>query len=159
MSFASGTKVTEEKSRQEIERMLAKIGATRFGVLTDYENKCATMGFTFKRIQVQMQIPLPSPDERRFKVTPSGRWSVNAEQQRLNFEAEVRRRWRCLALALKAKLVAVEDGITTFEREFLPYMVTATGQTIADRLEPVIKLAMETGGVIPAQLALPSGAN
>lgn len=157
MGFATGTSVSEEKSRQEIERMLAKYGASRFGVLTDYEHRKATIGFTIKSIQVEMVIPLPDPKDKKFKYTHNGSRYASEPKQAEQFQQEVRRRWRSLCLSLKAKLVSVEDGITTFEREFLPYMVTASGQTIGERLEPVIRAVMQSGGVIPSTLALPAG--
>ena len=132
-TFARGTSVTEDRTRAEIEKMLGRYGATRFGVLTDYASRTAVIGFTYKRLNIEMKIQLPDPDDKRFKTTPSARWRRNPDDQRDEYDGEVRRKWRCLAIALKAKLVAVEDGITTFEREFLPYIITADGRSIADR--------------------------
>ena len=41
----------------------------------------------------------------------------------------MRQRWRALALCIKAKLEAVECGITSFEEEFLAHVVMPNGQT------------------------------
>lgn len=158
MAYAEGTSVSEEKSRQEIERMLTRMGASKFGVLSDYNERTAEIGFVYKTIHVRMLITLPDPKDDRFNKTPTGKWlrSDNAKEEM--YRAEVRRKWRSLSLALKAKLVSVEEGITTFEREFLPYMVTSSGQTVAEKMEPLIREAME-GRPIPATLCLPEGAD
>lgn len=147
MSYAQDTSVTEDRSRQEIERMLMKYGASRFGCLSDYEHKFALIEFTYKKIAIQMQIPVPDRQDKKF-TRCSGRMSAyrrdESSAQKL-YEQEVRRKWRSLSLALKAKLVAVEDGITTFETEFMPYMVTDNGQTLAERFQKSIIAAATTG--------------
>jgi len=153
MTYATNTTVSEDKSRLEVEKMLMKYGATRFGYLR--EPGKALVCFTYKKLTIQMEIPLPSPDDRRFAVTPSKKWARTPEAKREAYEGEVRRRWRSLALAIKAKLIAVEDGVATFEAEFLPYMVAADGRTIAQKLLPVIEAAKE-GGTLNAMLMLPA---
>ena len=153
MSYAEGTQVSEAKTRLELEKILTRMGAAQFGVMTDYENRLATIAFVYKRVQVQMQIPLPNPKDRRFTHSKNGAWLRSPEAAKREVESEVRRRWRCLLLAIKAKLVAVQDGICTFEREFLPYMVCADGTTIADKLAPLIEEAQRTG-VVASSLRL-----
>lgn len=154
MSFAAGTSVDESRSRAEIERMLQKAGASSFGSFSDYARKRAEIGFTYKHIHIRMEIMLPADDEKRF--LRDGRGSIRTPARRLEeYQAECRRRWRCLSLVLKAKLIAVEDGITTLEREFLPYMVMADGRTLAERMAPAIAAAQAGPG---SALLLPGGA-
>src|SRR3990167_3602515 len=148
MSYASNTVVPEDRSRTEIERALMRYGASRFGYMR--EERRAMIGFTYRNISVQMIIPLPDPRDDAFTRTPTGR------QKRTNisvlYEQEVRRRWRSLALAIKAKLVAVADGVCSFEAEFLPYMVTNDGQTVAQKMLPMIEQATMGGGISPLLL-------
>ena len=47
-------------------------------------------------------------------------------------DGEWRRRWRANVLLLKAKLEFIDSGDTTLERELMPYMLTAGGQTMAE---------------------------
>lgn len=158
-TFAASTRVSEDKSRQEIERMLVKSGASRFGTITDLDTRKAVIGFVFRKIQFQMQIPLPDRKSRDF-THPKRGYGVHPESKQTElYEAEIRRRWRCLTLALKAKLVAISDGISTFEHEFLPYAVTASGETVGERLKPVMEFAASSGGVVPATLMLPEAAS
>lgn len=160
MSFASGTSVSEEKSRLEIEKILISKGATQFGVLTDVDGRRAMISFRLSKLNVRMQIPLPDPASREFKHSPSGRRRYDDERAKVNYMAEVRRRWRCLALAVKAKMVAVGDGITTFENEFLAYVVTDEGMTIGAALAPMIESGKRDGSIsFDIRPALPPGPN
>ncbi len=142
MTFAAKTKVSEQKSKLEIEALLTKYGASRFASMTDYDTRIATIGFTYKFIHIKMEIPLPDPKDKKFTLQSNG-WSSRTDSAADElFRQEVRRRWRCLALSLKAKLVSVTDGITTFEREFMPYMIQADGSTLGDAMLPLIRHAM-----------------
>lgn len=152
MTYASSTSVSEERSRAEIEKHLMKYGASRFGYMR--EERTATIVFTYRRLNIRMEIPLPDPADKAFALTDSRKWKRRPEEAQKLYEQEVRRRWRSLALAIKAKLVAVEDGVATFEAEFMPYMVAADGLTIAQKMLPMIEAAAD-GGMLPATLALP----
>lgn len=66
-------------------------------------------------------------------------WGPNAERQR----------WRALALVIKAKLEAVEAGITEFEEEFLAHIVLPNGGTVGQFMLPQVATAYETGQMPP----------
>lgn len=76
-------------------------------------------------------------------------------------EQIVDERWRSLALLIKAKLAAVEAGITTAEDEFLAQTVVPTADgvaTVSEVMQPQIREAYQHG-LVPAgiMLALGSG--
>lgn len=56
-----------------------------------------------------------------------------------------RQRWRAFALVIKAKLEAVESGITTIEEEFLSHVVTPSGQTFGEWAVPQLRDMKKTG--------------
>ena len=58
-------------------------------------------------------------------------------------------------LAIKAKLEAVESGISTIEKEFLPFVVMPDGRTVSDHLLPNLKKYV-VEGKMPSMLALPA---
>lgn len=62
---------------------------------------------------------------------------------------EVRALWRGLALLVKAKLAAVEAGISEFEVEFLPHTILPDGSTVAEQVLPTIEAAYRRGAVAP----------
>jgi hypothetical protein len=65
-----------------------------------------------------------------------------------------RARWRALALVIKAKLEAVESGITTFEEEFLAHIVLPDGTTLGQWAAPRLAHVYDTGAMPPM---LPGG--
>lgn len=146
--FAEGTSVPTERSRTEIEKMLTARGATQLLFMSD-EFK-AVVGFRAYNRVVRFLLPLPNPAAKEFRT---GRSRTPPSER---CAAETRRRWRCLHLAIKAKLQTVADGIETFEEAFLAQIVTAQGPTVGEKILPMIQDEYETGK--PALLALGSGA-
>lgn len=69
------------------------------------------------------------------------------------YDSEVRRRWRSLALAVKAKLEVVATGISTFESEFLAHIVLSNGATVGESVVGEIQAAYETGTTPPLLLS------
>ena len=110
--YAEGTVVSVEKSQAQIQSLVRAHGATMFttGWLAAGE---AAVEFTIKGRRVRFTL-----------AAPKGKGS------KAGFEAEERRRWRCLLLAIRAKLEIVASGISEFDEEFLAHVVTANGQTV-----------------------------
>jgi hypothetical protein len=145
-TYADGTSVAPEKSRAEIERTLQRFGADSFAYGSSREQ--AIVGFAAHGRQIRIELALPDPEERRFHVTPTGRQRTKSAAQG-EYNAEVRRMWRALALVVKAKLEAVESGIGTFEQEFLAYTVLPGGRTVGQEVIPAVEKAYEIGSVEP----------
>jgi hypothetical protein len=142
MAYAESTSVPADRSRAEIERILARYGATGFMYGTMAGR--AIIIFEANDRRVKFVLPLPDPDAPEFRTTPTGRRRQgNAVNEA--FEQEVRRRWRALALAIKAKLEAVETQITEFEDEFMAHIVMPDGKTVSEHTRPAIALAYQTG--------------
>jgi len=131
-SYARSTEVSPERSRMEIERLLMRFGAGQFGYMTDQEHGRAHVIFTFQGLRVRVTVTLPTIED--VNRTPKGRIKKR-ERATKDLEQEIKRRWRSVTLLVKSKLVAVADGVATFEQEFLPYLVWGDGKTTAERLE------------------------
>ena len=58
-------------------------------------------------------------------------------------------RWRALYLVIKAKLEAVDIGITTIEEAFLADTVLPDRRTVAEVMQPQIESAYSTGNMPP----------
>ena len=147
--FAEQTTVSSHKSREEIEKILARYGADQFMYGADV-NKAA-VAFRMCERNVKFIIPLPSRSERRFTHTPSRGNARSPSQAEQAYEQAVRQRWRALALVIKAKLEAVESGITEFEDEFMAHIMLPDGSTMGAWARPQIEQAYETG-VMPSLL-------
>ena len=148
--YAEKTEVSPERSKGEIERTLARYGAGQFAYGTGPRR--AMVGFAIDRWYVRFILPLPDPEEPTFRRTPTGRIRTREAAKR-EYDQEIRRRWRALALTIKSKLETVQSGILTFEEEFLANIVLGDGQTVSQHVLPRIE-AYETKQ-IPELLALP----
>jgi len=156
MGYAEGTTVPSENSRIEIEKIICRYAGHdaefNFGRMA---GKAAIMFVACGR-RVKFMVPLPTEEEAgigaRRKNDPSG--SVASESRKASWiEQETRRRWRCLLLAIKSKLVVVESGIATFEEEFASNIVLPDGSTVGDVIIPEIARVYSAGG---GRLLLPA---
>lgn len=149
MAYADRTTVSESKSRAEIEDLCVKNGADQV-IIARTET---TSGIQFRsrngrmcRVSIQMPTvdDFPKLNKRRQKI-----------DRLAKVEQERRRRWRALLLVIKAKFEAIESGVSTFDEEFLPYVLLPNGMTTAEFMVPQIALAYETGKMPDNVLALP----
>jgi hypothetical protein len=147
--YAANTEVSSSRSRDEIERTLERYGADQF--LYGWRDTNAVVGFRMKDRHVRFVLPLPSKDDKAFTEYESrGKlWLRTEEAARKLYEQAVRQRWRALALVIKAKLEAVETGISEFEDEFMANIVLPDGRSVSEHVRPRIASAYETGDMPP----------
>jgi len=129
-TYARGTKVPITRSRDEIERVLEKVGADAIAFMRDAGAAQVAFRLDGRHYVIRLRTP---PDGPR------------AEQLH-------REQWRQLLLLLKAKMVAISTGITTPEAEFLSHAMLPTGETLGDHLREHPEQLTTTG-----RLALPGG--
>lgn len=144
MTYAADTKVSTDRSRSEIERILSRYGATGFAY--GWEPDRAMVGFQLHNRTVQFVIPMPDPASKEFLYSghkPPRR--LTALQSKAAYEQVVRQRWRAMALIIKAKLEAVATGVVSFDQEFLAQLVLPNGQSVGDYVVPRVAEAYETG--------------
>lgn len=141
--YAANTEVSSARSREEIERILTRYGADQ--VMVGIDRTSAIFGFRIHGRLIRYTLAMPDRDSDEFRLTPSRRWKRSEKDQQDAYEQAVRQRWRALALVIKAKLEAVEAGITSIEAEFLSATSLPSGETVSDWIEPQIKEAYETG--------------
>jgi hypothetical protein len=147
--YAANTEVSSSRSRDEIERTLERYGADQF--LYGWRDTNAVVGFRMKDRHVRFVLPLPAKTDKAFTEYESrGKlWLRTDEAARKLYEQAVRQRWRALALVIKAKLEAVETGISEFEDEFMANIVLPNGRTVSEEVRPRIATAYESGEMPP----------
>lgn len=149
--YAANTNVSSESSRLEIEKTLIRYGADNFAYAMAQGK--ALIGFTMNERQIKFILPLPMKEE--FRKTPTGRdRSENSQYEA--WEQACRQRWRALNLVIKAKLEAVECGISVFEDEFMANIVLPGGGTVSDFMKPQIEQAY-ISGTVPKMLPMLEG--
>jgi len=141
--YAQQTSVSVEKSRGEIERTLVRYGATSF--VYGWQGDAAVIQFDANDRRIKFSLPLPDRAHPEFTRTPGGRRTRSPQDAARAWEQACRQRWRALALAIKAKLEAVDCGIATFEEEFFAHIVMPNGQTVSRILAPQIDAAYKSG--------------
>jgi hypothetical protein len=140
--YAHRTPVEVIRTRTQIEEELRHRGATSFGYNIDDATGEAMVAFTIAGLQVRMTLLLPDFDDDAFRYTPSGRYQRAPAEHAKAYNQEVRRCWRALHLIVKAKLVAVDNGITTLEKEFLGDIQVGDA-TVFERIRPELERARQ----------------
>jgi hypothetical protein len=147
--FAENTSVAADRSRGEIERTLTRYGAT--GFMYGWDEGGAVVGFRAQDRLVRFKLAMPDRDDPRFTLTPGGRRTRSAAQAEAAWEQATRQMWRALLLVVKAKLEAIDAGISTFEQEFLAFITLPDGSSMGEWAAPQIEKAYATA-TMPALL-------
>lgn len=140
------TNVAVEKSQGELRVLLQKFGASefQFGEGNEGGDRWAGVTFTHNDQMVMVQVKLKEPDAAtRQKLWEKAERAYTKTLDDIMGEwwgQEERRIWRVLFWSLKARMVAVEENVETFEQAFLAHLVNpATGQTLWQHLAPAIE--------------------
>jgi hypothetical protein len=128
-AYAEDTKVSVGKSQGDLVTLLTKFDADQVGHVLDNKTGEAVVFFTREGRQYRLGVPMPKK-------------SGLTDRQ---FDQKCRSRWRALLLLIKAKMVGIDCGATTFEEEFLAHTVTAQGERLVDALRKPLEEHYETG--------------
>ena len=150
--YAAKTDVSSTKSRDEIERILQRYGADQF--MYGWQDASAVVAFRANDRRVRFILPLPDRQAKEF--THHDRGPRTEEAAARLYEQAIRQRWRALALVIKAKLEAVESGISEFEDEFLANIMLPTGETVGEWIRPQVAKSYLTGKMSPMLPMLPA---
>ena len=143
MSYAKGTSVPAERSRAELERILANAKADQFA--SGWVQGKAVISFRLNNRMIRIEIPMP------VLQPPAPNWKQikGLYYQQDKVDQETRRRWRAVILYVKAKLESVESQIVSFEDAFMSHIILPNGKTVGQNLIPQIKAAYEDGKMPP----------
>lgn len=147
--YAASTSVPVDRSRAEIERTLSRYGAASF--MYGWDDTRAMVQFSAHDRLIRFLLPLPDRADPVFVYTPSKKQKRHPADVEKAWEQACRQRWRALLLVIKAKLEAVDAGISEFEEEFLAHVVLPDGSTVGQFIRPQIERAY-TAGVMPGAL-------
>lgn len=136
MSYAEKTNVPIGRSQDEIRKIISKHGAN--GFVFGEQGTVAVIGFELKGKRIKFILPMPELP------------SKSATQASIKtYEQLCRSKWRVLVLTIKAKLEAVENGVTTLEQEFMAHIVLPNGETVGQFMIPQIESAYKNGKMPP----------
>lgn len=129
MAYAERTDVPVTRSQAELIDLLKKRKATQTAI--GWSEEAGQVGFSLAGRVYKITVPISSDAHTR-------------DREQLE-----RSRWRTLHLVVKAKLEAVDAGITSFEEEFLAHTVLPNGRTVFQETQPTIERAYIEGHVRP----------
>jgi hypothetical protein len=154
--YAANTEVSSTKSRDEIERILTRYGADSF--MYGWQDGAAVIAFRANDRRVRFVLPLPDRTGSEFTTYKRGytEYRYSDEQIAKRYEQAIRQRWRALALVIKAKLEAVEAGISEFEDEFLAHVMLPDGKTVGEWMRPQVAEVYLSGRMPPMLPMLPA---
>jgi hypothetical protein len=121
-------------ARDEIVRMLRRIGCDRIGFMDEYAEGCVLLAFEHRGRPVQMRASArgwaawflrENPWTSRRRST-AAEWEEHALAQGMIAVNSVLRDW------CKGQVVAVECGIMPLEAAFLAHVITPNGQTVLE---------------------------
>lgn len=145
--YAENTTVTVSKTKQDIDALLVRYGTHRRAIMEEPGRAVVVFEREDRRVQIEMF--LPHPDAKEFKRQRARAGHEVGETDIAKHEQACRSRWRSLALILKAKLEAVESGVTSFETEFLAHIALPQGGTVGSWLKPQLAASLKGGRLPP----------
>lgn len=123
MPYAQRTKVPVDHTRLEIEQMVKRYGAKGFSsswLATGKDGGKARVEFLCRDRHIRLTVGVPENEQ------------------------QARGKWRVLFLMVKAKLVAVDAGVVTFEEAFFADIVMPeSGKTVWETAREPVRLAYE----------------
>jgi hypothetical protein len=132
--YAENTAVPVERTKQELDALLQRHGATQRGMAVDDERHEATCYFSLDGRQVLLRLPMP----RRKDYGSQQRW-----------EQAGRARWRQVLLITKAKLEHIALKLSTVEHEFLADIRLPNGSTVGQEIASGLHEMYATGRIPP----------
>lgn len=131
MAYATRTTVSVDKTKAQIEKLVEQYEAEQF--YSGWAGANAVVGFRMCDRIVKFILPLPDK-----KTETAAR-----------YEKICKVRWRALRLVLKAKLEAVEIGISDLRRNFWAMCSSETGKRWRKPLSPRSKKPTKRAGCWP----------
>jgi hypothetical protein len=141
--YAENTSVTIPASKIAIEELLNKHGASAVASISRAD--AAEILFEMAGLRIRFRISMPDFNDDEFRYTDTRRDRRTPPAQRKVWEQACRQRWRALHLMIRAKLEAIESGLTSLESEFLNNIMLPSGETVGDVVKPGIASAYATG--------------
>jgi hypothetical protein len=137
MSLPYENATSGRRALDEVQKILGKFGATRFGVMTDTEKRELIVQFTYRNRDILVRASVAGYAAALLKRSPySGRMRKTREQyeQEVVKQAEISV-YSVLRDWIKGQVTAVEIGALTFEGAFLGSILLSSGKTVLDTIE------------------------
>jgi hypothetical protein len=134
------------QARDEVTKLLRRFGCEAVGFMDDFENHSVTLAFKHRGRPVQLVVTAKGWAALYLKAHPYN--SARMKRTRIDYEQAALRQGDIAINSIlrdwvKGQVTAVECGVISFEAVFMPYMLTADGRTVIEKLA-------EMPGLLPA---------
>lgn len=137
MTVPYATATSGERAREEIRKLLQRFGCESVGFMDEFTQERLLLVFQWRGQRVHLQASArgwaalylrENPWHNRRRCSKD-EWCDKALQQGMVAVNSILRDW------VKGQIMAIETGLTEFRHVFLPYMLTASGETVADLVD------------------------
>ena len=120
MSVPYENATTGERARVEIRKLLQRFGCQSVAFMDEFAEGTLLVAFRYRGYQVQLRASARGWTEMFLRENP---WHTRRRS------TSILRDW------VRGQVTAIETGITEFRHVFLPYLVTASGDTVAELVD------------------------
>ena len=144
------------RARDEITKILRRLGCESIGWMDDFEKHEVLLAFKHRGQSVQLSASAKGWAQAWLKANP---WNYNRRSTRQDWEQRALKQGHIAVNSvlrdwMKGQVTAIECGILSFEAVFLPHMLTHDGRTVIERLGETDLLPQPTEQ--PKVVSLPS---
>jgi hypothetical protein len=123
-------------ARDEITKVLRRFGCESVGFIDDFEKHEVLLAFTHRGRQMQLRASAKGWAQMYLRENP---WTDRRKSTKQEHEQSALRQGHVAVNSIlrdwiKGHVTAVECGILSFEAVFLPYMLTADGRPLVERI-------------------------
>lgn len=133
--YMETTRISASKSAAEVAELLAYAGAVR--VMQDYaDGQCVGLTFGIPMQDRILPFKLPINVEPIYQYLQAKHPSYNRpDWQQRDREQSIRIAWRQVLRWVQAQLALIDTRMVTTQQVFLPYAVSASGQTLYEAID------------------------
>lgn len=127
-------------AREEITKILRRFGADNVGFMDEFNTKSIILAFQLRGHPVQLRASAQGWANAYLKESP---WSSRMQRTRQQYEAAALEQGMIAVNSIlrdwvKGQITAIETGILTFERVFMPYMLAADGRPVIEHMQQLL---------------------
>ena len=123
-------------ARADILNILKRFGCQTVGFMDDFETHTLILAFKWRGRQIQLRASAQGWANYFLRQSP---WSSRRNLTKLAYENRALEQGMVAVNSIlrdwiKGQVTAIETGILTFEHVFMPYMLTADGRSVAEKV-------------------------
>ena len=129
-----------EGARTEATKILRRLDCEQIGFMDDFQSSEVLLAFSHRGRNVQLRASARGWATMYLKRHP---YNGHRRRSRIDYEQDALRQGHVAVNSIlrdwiKGQVTAVETGILSFEEVFLPYMLTADGRRVIERVQDLL---------------------